>query len=1802
MDVLRLELLGRFHAHIGKEPLENFRTNKVQALLIYLAVEDEAHRRDSLTSLLWPGMPEQSARTNLRQIVYYLRKIIPELAAEEEGESPAQLMFVNRKSIQLNPGADVAVDVHAFEAHLDNSRSHNHVDLLSCVVCREDLLRTIDLYRGDFLQNFYLEDSDSYEEWAQMKREAYRRQALDALEILAAMSTRQKAYSAAQTYAERQLEIDNLRESAYRQLMESMALGGRRAEAMAVYDVCHRLFAEELGMTPSKRTSDLYEQILAGESRFDPEPSRAVRGYDLQDEIGVGAYGAIYRAIQPSINREVAVKVIRRQYADNAEFIRRFEFEAKTIANLEHPHIVPLYDYWRDPDGAYLVMRYLKGGNLLTALETGPWDTAATAEMLDQVAQALDAAHQQGIVHRDIKPANILLDESGNAYLSDFGIAKDLTGETPQTADREAVGSPDYISPEQILNDPITAQTDIYSLGAVLYETLTGEQPFADSSLANLLFKHLHEPIASLAESRPDLPPEINDVIQRATAKEPEERYVNAQEMAAAFRSAVHDTSEEAAAAVVERASVLYNPYKGLRAFEEADADDFYGREGLVEQLIAGVAGSRFLAVVGPSGSGKSSAVKAGLIPALRKGVVPAGDGRARSDRWFVAEMTPGAHPLKELELALCPISVDPPPSLVEPLRRDTRGLSRTIRRVLPDEEGAQLLLVIDQFEELFTLVEDEERREFFIDSLLTAIRDPRSPLHVIVTLRADFYDRPLQLHSLGKLLKENTEIILPMSAEELTWAIREPARRVGVRLEAGLAETIVADINDQPGGLPLMQFALTELFAQHQDRKMTRERYHAIGGATGALGRRADELYEELDEGDQAAARQLFLRLVTLGKGVEDTRRRVLRSELETISALNGERSSLDREEDSVEGERSTAKRHDRREESEIRHPTSDIQNVIDSFGAARLLTFDRDPLTREPTVEVAHEALLREWGRLRAWLDESRNDMRTLRMLTQTAADWQESEQDDSYLLRGSRLELFAGWAAGSTMAMTESEREFLEASTAARGERRAKEEARREHELETAQKLAKTEKDRAEAEEQRAEEQALAAGGLRRRAYFLASALVIAALLAIAAIFFAQQSNVQAKVAFSRELAAEAVNNLADDPERSVLLALQALSTAHTLEAEEALHRGIPNLRLLQTMSNHEDFVFDLDYSSDGSRLLSSSKDGTARVWDATTGQELLVLSEPDGIIESATFSSDGSFIVTAGPDTAGTLDVEKMWDANTGELLATFPKNSENPYSPYLIGLAISPDSKSVAISDGFGRINIWDVATMTEQSAFDWSDSDAAHTMLAFSPDGSRLIMMGAALDSEENNILRVVEVDSGSDLLAIEGVINDYALSPDGTRLLVGDYGERVVRLWDLEAMEEVNRFAGYDSQDPGGLAFSPDGSLYSEYSHDFSGVQIMETETGNEIMTLPAHRGLMSGILFSPDGTRLATAGLDTFVKIWDITPGHELLTLQPFTEDGWPAVAQVTFSQDGSMLAAGGGAGGVSLWNSDTGEGLLTLEGHDDWVGGLSFSPDGDRLVSGSDDGTVKMWDTTTGEALFILSDHKDWVNSVAYSPDGATIASAGSDGQSFVWDATSGEVIHQFPLSDRAWGIAYSPDGTLLATGELDSLTIWDIATGQAVSNIEYKDSSALHVHFSADGSRLITAGVDGIVRIWEIDTGQLVQEINADKRVLQGTTLSPDGTIIATAASGSDVRLWDYHSGQRLLILEGVGEGIASVDFSPDGRQLVTGDMDGSVRFHVLALNALVDIAESRLTRSLTEEECQEYLHLDGCPLE
>jgi WD40 repeat protein/serine/threonine protein kinase/two-component SAPR family response regulator len=1795
MNKITLHMLGPFQADLDGQPITDFRTRKVQALLIYLATENKAYQRELLLDLLWPGLPERSARSNLRQIVYYLRNLIP--ATPDNGQP---LIIANRQEILLNPEADIQADTAAFAALLEKSQSHSHLDLFLCSECRQDLEQAAALYRGDFLVDFYLDDSNEFEEWAQTQRQYFRRRVLDALSILTTIAIRQQDYSQAQAFARQQLDIDFLSENAYRQLMEALALSGRRQEALAVYESCRRVLHEELGMAPSAHTSEYFEKIQSGDLRFDAFPLPGLRGFELKEQIDEGVYGTIHRAVQTTIGREVAVKVIRRKFANDPEFIRRFEAEAQVIARLEHPYIVPLYDYWRDPHGAYLVMRYMRQGSLLAALQAGPWAADKTANMLDQVASALSIAHQHEVVHRDIKPGNILLDEASNAYLSDFGIAFDLTKGEPLNTTSTSFIDLDYISPEQILGEPATPLSDIYSLGAVVYETLTGEKPFPNTAPASLLHHHLHEPLPPVTASRPDLPVSIDTVLQKATHKDPSQRYSNVQVLAEAFRSAaqgLQPVSEARLTAEVPPLVEVYNPYKGLRAFQEADAADFFGRETLVQQLLDRLEApsngrqSRFLALVGPSGSGKSSVIKAGLIPALRQGALPG------TDKWFIAEMVPGSRPFEELELALWSVAVEPPPNLVEPMKRDTGGLLRTLRRILPATPGAQLLLIIDQFEELFTLVDDQELRTFFLDSLLTAIRAPLSPLRLVVTMRADFYDRPLAMQVWGEILKENTEIVLPLNPSELTWAVREPARRMGVSLEEGLASAIVADVSDQPGALPLLQYAMTELFEQREGDTITYAAYQGIGGVQGALGQRAESLYGELEQDAQQAARQLFLRLVTLGEGVEDTRRRTLRAELEALYA-HGQ----------PDGTTS---------DSPADNAPSPISPVIDLFGQHRLLSFDRDPLTRSPTVEVAHEALLREWPRLRDWLVESRHDVRMQRLLAAAAAEWQQAEKDAGYLLRGSRLDLFEQWAESSSVALTAGESSFLQASSTARQQRLAEEEMRHQRELQTAQKLARTQ---------------------RQRATFLASALVIAIILTVVALSFARTANQNAELAtnreeearqqshlaYSRELVAYSILNLEDDPELSVLLALQAVNIADTFQTQETLHLALQSSLLLQrsTAKPDEGFV-RVVINPDNTHIavvnfnpLASTQAEmlTTQIRDVST---LKVLSTLPGILVSDIWADSQRLATLHLGDDPG-HSMLTIWDADGDPVSETSlaivwddihcPICLDAPTDYSLIAIALKDGSIAVFEQSSGGILQV-----LGEGEQFTLPRP-------RFSRDGE-LLAVGS-------DILIVWEVESGRELLrrSDAGVSGAIDFHPNGQYIAYEttgfrDAGASSVNIVDINSEQVVSILHGHI--DPFSIVYNNDGLFLATIAYEGT-ARTWFTPFGFPVMKLPidpSHRGHDSAffpvvpygasVVFSHGGALLVTALERGSIQVWGYY-GKEWLNPAKQAKDS----CGIDYSSDGSLLASAQCDHRVFVVDPLTRQTVTILTsqgGTEDVLRFPVFSPDATRLaVITNPDNVVLIYDLATGLEIVRLTGHTDMIFKVAYHPDGSRLATISLDKTARLWDAHTGEEIYVLddlfhePLTWQALtDITFTPDGTKFATAAGSSVKIWETDSGVEFLSLpsEMITSNAYALAFSPDATRLAVGLRSGVgSSVWDVLSVKKLFDLTGQPEIVVDIAYSPDGKQIATANYlDGNVRLWDADTGTaQMTLYKYANWPIRSVAYRPDGLVLAEQGGGGLMHFIPTRTEDIVELAHSRLTRWFTLEECRRYLNMDACP--
>ncbi|MGH3051682.1 MAG: protein kinase domain-containing protein, partial [Gaiellaceae bacterium] len=799
-------------------------------------------------------------------------------------------------------------------------------------------------------------------------------------------------------------------------------------------------------------------------------------------KLGTGGMGEVFLADDTKLGRQVAIKTLSSMFDGDESFLKRFRNEARAAASLNHPHVATVYSVEEHAGRPFIALEYIDGRTLDELIPAGGVDIETFARWFVPVATALAHAHHRGVIHRDVKPGNVLLDEEGNAYLTDFGVALDA-GSPEKSTGTMMRGTPAYLSPEQIRLDPATPRSDVYALGVVAYEMLTGMHPFPESSLMVLLDRHLRDPLPSLRDARPELSSAaaVDRVLARATSKDAEGRFEDVLGLAAALRAAI-----EGADAPAPLVTEIRNPYKGLRAFLEADGGDFFGREALTNRLVRRLQdeaeGSRFLAVVGPSGSGKSSLVRAGLVPALRRGAI------AGSDRWYVIDVVPGPHPMREIETALLGIAVEPPPSLMDVLERDPLGLLRAAHDVLPDPH-AELLVVVDQLEEVFTLVDDEDERAHVLASLRAAALEPGSRVRVVATLRADFYDEPLMVRGFGDLLAARTEAITPMSLEELERAIVGPADGSGLTIEPTLLAAIVADVVDRPSALPLLQFALTEIAEHHDGGVLRLGIYRQIGGAFGALARRAERIFEGLNAPGREACRQLFLRLVTLGEGGEDTRRRVRRSELVPLADAGA------------------------------------MDGVIETFGRHRLLSFDRDSGSREPTVEIAHEALVGAWSRLRGWIDEARDDLRILNRLAVSADEWRASGGDPSFLLRGARLGHTEEWAASTTVAMSTEDGAFLDESIRQRDEDRAAEQARL------------------------GRERALERRSVRRLrglvAVFAAAGLAAASLTVVATNQSGRAEH-EARIATAHELAAAAVANLGADPERSILLALEAVRT--------------------------------------------------------------------------------------------------------------------------------------------------------------------------------------------------------------------------------------------------------------------------------------------------------------------------------------------------------------------------------------------------------------------------------------------------------------------------------------------------------------------------------------------------------------------------------------------------------------------------------------------------------------------------------
>jgi WD40 repeat protein len=1134
--------------------------------------------------------------------------------------------------------------------------------------------------------------------------------------------------------------------------------------------------------------------------------------------------------------------------------------------------------------------------------------------------------------------------------------------------------------------------------------------------------------------------------------------------------------------------------------------------------------------------------------------------------------MMPGAQPYNELAAALLKVAIDPPKNLMAALRADTGHLGQAIRDLIPQD--GQFVLFIDQFEELFTQVEDEAERLAFLESLLKALEDPQGQLWVILTLRADFYDRPLYYKAFGEALRQRTEVILPLSTEELHDSIEKPAERAGLELEHGLASMIVGEVMEQPGGLPLLQYALTELFNRRENRNLSLKAFREMGGVSGALARRAETLYEAAPPAQQDLIRQIFIRLVTLGEGTEDTRRRIA---LKELYSLGLEKAKVD--------------------------------EVLGTFGQYRLLTFDHDPLSREPNLELAHEALIRQWQTLRAWISDLRDDLRQQARLASIAQEWERAGRDPSYLANGAQLDQFQAWAGQTSILLNTREQAFLQASTQKEADREAREQA------------------------QAAREKALEDRS-RRFLRALVAVLALALLGALGLILTTLQARDEAEaaqakaesqqsIAQSLALVAEARNALsAGEPNTALGLSLAAanLTSPPLADAELLLSQSAYGPGLRYQMGGHTASLVAVTFSPDGRYALTASVDQTAILWDLSTGQEVSRLSGGhNGPVTAVAFSPDGRLAAT------GSFDKTTLiWDLSSGGVRHILTHEDQ------VNAIAFSPDGRYLATAAGNARqverdtaARLWEVESGRLIRSYIHIGAVQA---LAFSPDGRYLVTTSGGVDTNNQSVDRrgrLWEVETGRLITRYEGFtggIRDVDFNSDGSRLVFGTWdvaNSGTIRVFDTQSAEEIERIFAHPNVVTR-VRFSPDDSLIFSASWD-SSVRIWDAVRGLEVRKFTAHTDRVLAMDISPDGQFLLTGtgnlgdnfeverGRDLQARLWDLQPRAEVTRYMGHEDWVWSVAYHPTedlmASSSGHFLEPEGDHS-IRFWRASTGEELRVLQGHNFTVDHVTFSRDGQWLASSDWGGVVWLWEAPSGVATRQLSGLIDRAYSVDFHPDGRRLI-GGSAGKMIIeWDISTGLEIRRWEnLEGGIYSVKYSPDGRSFLSSDTDGrIILWDTESGAEIRRFVGHANRVDRAIFSPDGSLILSVSSrDGTARLWETATGQELRQLRGHIGGVTDGVFDSTGKWIVTGGPDKTVRVWLTETGQEIRRFEGHTDWVVSVDISPDGQFILSGSDDLSVRQWQFARDVAALEAWARVNRHIPPLACSDIQPL-GLELE
>ncbi|HEU4411563.1 MAG TPA: protein kinase [Polyangiaceae bacterium] len=1454
--------------------------------------------------------------------------------------------------------------------------------------------------------------------------------------------------------------------------------------------------AEAGAKTPAGPAAPVAPPASAGAQPPSPPRSLAagtkIKHYELIRELGAGGMGQVYLARDLKLGRLVALKLLRRPDERSAE---RLLAEARATARCQHENIVVIHDVDEVEGDPYLVLEYVEGETLRAWLDrqaraprgAGRAGAApgSALELMVPVVRALVCAHEQGIVHRDLKPENVLLSDAGRVKVVDFGIAtcggRDA-GPAPAGGPGRPAGTYLYMAPEQWLGEEPDHRVDLWAVGVMLYELCAGEHPLARATPAGeapslgawaALVRDPDRPLPSLLEARPEAGA-LAGVVDRCLAKRKEARFASARELLAALEALSADRRERLG-------DEAQGPFRGLAAFQEADAGRFFGREPDVAAVARALRPHPLMAVAGPSGAGKSSFVRAGVVPALKRS----------GERWEAFVLRPGRAPLSALaELLIEAREPGEAPeaggaaALADELRLQPGLFGARLRERCRRREGRALVFA-DQFEELYALGADPAARAAFVACLLGAADDASSPLRVIVALRSDFLDRVLDDPGLAVEVARGLWALGPVGREGLRRALVRPVEALGHRFESpGLVERALDALEGARSPLPLLQFAAARLWDERDRarRLLTEASYERVGGVEGALAAHADAVFDALSPRERRLARDALVRLVT----PERTR----------ASASVGELRDLVREGDGRGGA---------------------LEQVVRRLADARLVAIEAgEGDGAGATVELMHESLIERWPRLRRWLDERARDAQFLARLRDAARQWEAGGRAPGLL-----------WREGAALEA----RAWLERHRAAPRRERAAIGAREERFLRAVVDLG----DRAQRLRRRATAALVAALGL---------VAAVVSYLAVTARREAQRARAEAlrtrnatRLAVAREKQADPTTALAlvreleppDRPEGWATVAEQALRLGIARAAfahPDVVYTAAfsPDGRRLVTASNdktvrvfradgaaaeplvsfaHPDYAAAAAFSPDGRRIATASADKAVRIWPADGAGEPVVLRGHDGAVFSVAWSPDGARLATGSVD-----NTVRVWPADgAGEPVVLRGHDGD------IQAVAFSPDGRHLASASEDMTARVWDADGVAEPAVL--RGHEGLVYQATFSPDGRRVVT------ASSDRTARVWAWAGGDPaepvvLRGHGGTVYSAEFSPDGRRVATAS-ADRTARVFRADGSGEALILRGHENEVLS-ITFSPDGGRLATASYDGT-ARVWDAAPGRGALALYGHRLAVHSAAFSPDGRRVVTASSDRTARVWAADGSGEPVVLRG-PEAPFNAAA---FSPDGRRVVTATDDRVARVWAADDGRELAVLRGHGDRVLAAAFSPDGRRVVTASADRTARVWAADGAGEPAVLRDHDDAVNAAEFSPDGRLIVTASDDKTARVWSADDGrELVVLRGHGDRVLAAAFSPDGRRVVTASADrTARVWAADGAGEPAVLRGHHHWVSDAAFSPDGATVGTSSLDGTIRLW---AGAGAPRELRHEGAIYSLAFSPDGGRLVIGTDDATVWVW------------------------------------------------------------------------------